>query len=53
MKLLLMIAVIGYARCRRLEVHQYGGWFHFVGNIVTQPMGPAQQFKMREENNDT
>ena len=25
----------------RPEVHQYGGWFHFVGNIVTQPIGPA------------
>ena len=22
-------------------LHQYGGWFHFVGNIVKQPVGPA------------
>jgi hypothetical protein len=27
----------------RLEsgLHQYGGWFHFVGYIVKQPIGPA------------
>lgn len=23
------------------DVHLYGGWFHFVGNIVTQPTGPT------------
>ncbi len=22
-------------------LHQYGGWFHFVGNILRQPLGPA------------
>ena len=22
-------------------LHQYGGWFHFIGNIVKQPAGPA------------
>jgi hypothetical protein len=23
------------------RLHQYGGWFHFVGNILKQPVGPA------------
>ena len=28
----------------RLEsgLHQYGGWFHFVGSILKQPNGPAK-----------
>jgi hypothetical protein len=21
--------------------YQYGGWFHFVGHIVNEPIGPA------------
>ena len=30
-------------RKARLEpgIHLYGGWFHFVGAIVKQPIGPA------------
>lgn len=23
-------------------LHSYGGWFHFVGNILKQPIGPAK-----------
>jgi hypothetical protein len=26
---------------QHLGFHRYGGWFHFVGNILKEPIGPA------------